>query len=162
MKRKLNPGLAVYLSALLLVVTVSWAISISATGSWTEAVDESDLAGPPGSDLNSTFESASDQISIDITETQGDADEWLVSIKRVDTNWHANLQLYAMRTSDGSGTGSISGGTAYKEVTTGNQSFFSGSGDRAGVGIQQKITGVSIQLDSDTYSTTVYYTLIDM
>jgi len=159
---KLASDLTVYLSVLLLSVGVSWAISISATGSWTEIVDENDLAGPAGSALNSDYESAADQVSTDITETTGDADDWAVSIKRVDTNWHANLHLYAKRTSDGTGTGSISGGAAYQEITTGNLSFFGGSGNRTGIDIQQKVTGISTQLGSDNYSTTVYYTVIDI
>ena len=135
------------------------AISITVTGSWTQTIDASDLQAGAGSDLIDTYESASDAVSIDISQTGGD---WRVDVKKVDTNWHSNFQLSVRRTSSGTGSGTISGGTSYQEVTDTDQSFFNGTKSRDGINVQLKLSGVSVQIPPDTYSTTVYYTVVDI
>ena len=133
-------------------------ISITVTGSWSETINASDLQAGAGSDLISTYESAAAAGWINITETSGN---WAVDVKKVDTNWHSNLHLHIQRTSDGNGSGSIAGGVSYQELTDIDQSFFSGSDDRSNVNVQLKLTGVSIQVPPDTYTTTIYYTVSD-
>ena len=137
------------------------AIDIAAVGSWSLSVTSADLVAGAGSDLKSDYESAVDAVSISISATAGALDSWRVDVKKVDTNWQGNLILYIKRTSDGTG-GSISGGTAYQEVTDINTSFFSGSDDVSGVKAQLKLSGVSIQIPIDTYTTIVYYTVVDI
>ena len=165
MEGKLKNGILLSLCAIALSLftwgSASAAISISLVGVWSETVDESDLAGGAGSDLISTYESASNQVSIDITGTTGDSDAWRIDVKKTDTSWHSDLHLSLRRTSDGSGSGSITGGTSYQEATDTFTEFFSGSGDRTGINVQLKITGVSVNVPTDTYSTTVYYTVVD-
>ena len=133
-----------------------WAISISATGSWTETIGDPPPAA--GDDLPNTRESASNVTSINITGTIGN---WGLTVKKIDSKWHGNLHLWVQRTSDGSGTGSISGGSSYQEVTDIDNAFFNGNGDRSSVNIQLQLRGVSIQVPPDTYTTTVYYTVSD-
>jgi len=137
---------------------ICWAISITVTGNWSETIDSTDLQAGAGSDLISTYESAVDTVSIDISATIGN---WGLDVKKFDTNWHSDLHLHVKRTSDGTGSGSISGGGAYQEVTDTDQSFFSGNGDRSSINVQLELTGVSIQVPPDTYTTTVYYTVSD-
>lgn len=156
---KRNFVILVLLIGLILLCSKAEApISITVTGSWSENINASDLQAGAGSDLISTYESATDAVSIDVTETSGN---WAVDVKKIDTHWHSNLHLHIKRTSDGTGSGSISGGGAYQEVTDTDQSFFNGSGDRSNVNIQLKLTGVSVQVTPDTYTTTVYYTVYD-
>lgn len=135
-------------------------ISITVTGDWSETIDASDLQAGAGSDLIDTYESASDAVSINISGTTGAGDNWRVDVKKVDTNWHGNFILYVKRTSDGTG-GTVSGGTSYQQVTDTYQSFFSGSDDVSGINVQLKLSGVSIQIPPDIYTTTVYYTVVD-
>jgi hypothetical protein len=165
MERKAKIGISLSLSAIaahLLLWGASWAaISISALGSWSETVDQADLTGAPGSNLTTTYESAADQVSVDVTGTTGDADTWRVDVKKSDTAWHGDLHLHLKRTSDGTGTGSISGGESYLEVPDTNTEFLSGGGDRAGIHVQLKLTGVSVSVPADAYSTTIYYTVVD-
>jgi len=141
--------------------TAHAAISITATGSWVETIDKNDLAAGAGSDLENTYTSVSGQISIDISGTNGASDAWRVDIRKVDSNWNSNLHPYVMRTSDGTG-GSVSGGTAYLEVTDINSQFFSGSGDVTGIKVQLRMTGASIQINPASYSTVIYYTVVDI
>ena len=145
--------------ALLAVVICSagvcWAISITATGSWSETIDASDLTGGAGTDLNSTYQSAADAVKINISATAN----WRVDVKKINGNWHSSLLLSVKRSSDGTGAGSISGGTAYLEVTDIDQSFFSGNKSRNNVCVQFRLTGVSIQVPPGVYTATVYYTV---
>lgn len=159
MPRKAVTYTLLTLSALLVCSgQICWAISIMATGSWSETIDSSDLAAGAGSDLISIYESASNAVVIDISNTAGN---WAVDIKKLDTTWHNNLHLYIKRTADGSGTGTISGGSTYQEVTDTNLGFFSGSNDRSNINIQLKLTGVTITVPPKIYNTTVYYTVYD-
>ncbi len=134
---------------------ICWAISISATGSWSETIDSSDLQAGAGSDLIDTYESATNAVSINISDTAG---SWEVYVEKLDTNWRSDLHLYIQRTSDGEGSGSIADGGTYQEVT-GSQLFFSGIGDRSAITVQLELMGVSIQVPPDTYKTTVCYTV---
>ena len=134
-----------------------WAISISATGSWSETTGSPPPAA--GSDLPNTCESTTNAISINITATNGN---WGLTVKKINSKWHDSLHLWVKRTSDGSGSGSISGGSSYQETTDIDSDFFNGNGDRSNVNIQLKLTGVSIQVPPDTYTATVYYTVSDL
>jgi len=136
-------------------------IDIAVSGTWTLTSGPSDLAAGAGSDLPPSSESSVDQAAITISNTAGDADNWRVDARRSDTTWNGNLVLWVKRTADGVGGGSITGGTAYQEVSTTDASFFSGSGDRNGITLQLKLSGVSIQVPPNTYSTSVVYTVVD-
>ncbi len=143
--------------------TCAWGTlgDITATGNWSETIDASDLIGGAGSDLTSTYESASAQTSITITNTQNNVDDWRVDVRRADTTWHGNFTLSVQRTGDGTGGGSISGGVSYQAVGTTDASFFSGAGDRTGITVQLKLDGMSVQVPINTYSTTVTFTVVD-
>jgi len=135
-------------------------ISITLTGSWSETINAADLTAGPGSDLQDSYESAADAASLSISGTGGVGDTWRIDVKKVDANWHGNFVLSVRRTSAGTG-GSVSGGDAYQQVTDTDNSFFSGSEDVSGINVQLKLSGVSIQVPPDTYTTTVYYTVVD-
>lgn len=137
---------------------ICWAISITATGSWSETIDASDLTAGAGSNLIDTCQSAADAVSIDIAATSGN---WKLDVKKINSNWHDDLHLYIQRTSDGAGPGSISGGDSYQEITDIDINFFSGNGDRSNVSVQLKLTGVSIQVPPGVYTAAVYYTVSD-
>lgn len=134
------------------------AASIWVSGSWSETIDASDLQAHAGSDLIDSYESASKAIFISITAFNRN---WQVNVKRIDTNWQSNLHLHVKRTSNGAGTGSISGGTSYQEVTEADQSFFSGFSSRYSISLQLKLSNVSVQIPPGNYTTTVYYTVVE-
>jgi len=133
------------------------AVSIIVSGSWSLSIDASDLVAGAGSDLIDTYESNSDQIVLDIDVGRGN---FRVDVSKINTNWHSDFQLYVRRTSDGTGSGEISGGTSYQEVTDTYQSLFTFKKDRTGINLQLKLSGVSVQVAPDTYTTTVYYTVV--
>ncbi len=137
------------------------AISISVTGTWSETVDKYDLISGAGSDLTASYESATDQVSITVSNTSGAGDSWRVDVRKVDTNWHSDLSLWVKRTGSGTG-GSVSGGSSYQQLTGSDQSFFTGSDDVSGITVQLKLSGMSVQVPPGSYTTTVYYTVVDI
>lgn len=153
---------SLFACALLLVATGDFSeaeLTINVTGNWSETIDASDLQAGAGSDLKSTYESAADAGLLTISDTAGGA--WRVDVRRSDTTWHTNFTLSVKRTGDGSGGGSISGGTEYQAISTTNVEFFSGAGDR-GILLQLKLDGMSLGIPPGAYSTTIIYTVEDL
>ena len=152
----------VILISLLIVIFSygAWAQLISITGSWSEIINEFDLQGPPGSNLNLEKESAVNAVVMGITNGPN---KWRVDVRKVDSNWNSNLLLYLKRTSDGiGGPGSkVYGGTSYMEISDVDQSFVTGARDRTNIDIQFKVSGLSINIPVGTYITTVYYTVVE-
>jgi hypothetical protein len=130
---------------------------ILVVGNWTRIVDQNDLASGAGSDIRTPIESAVGQVQISISNTGGGS--WSLLVAKSDTNWPAGVSAAVKRTSDGSGSGTISGGTAYLVVTATNQIFISGTGDRSDIQLQLKTEGLSVRNSPSSYSTTLTYTL---
>ena len=147
---------------ILLVFTRAEAIDITTTGSWSRTIDTSDLASGAGSDLAGSYESAVNATVLTILNTTGNTDNWRADVRRSDSTWHGNFILYIQRTSDGTGGGSISGGLSYTVIGTTDSQFFSGAGDRSSVNLQYKLTGMSVSIPPNAYSTTVVFTVVDV
>ena len=155
---------AICLTALLTFFVItncfSLGMSIYVGNNWNVTVDSSDLLGGPGTNIPSSFESASDHL--DITILFADGKSWRVDQRRSDAVWHNDLTLSARRTANGTGGGSISGGTAYQEIETSDRSFFNGNENRFGIKVQMRLEGVSINIPAATYITTVTYTIVEL
>ena len=149
------------ITLILLVTAKAEAIDISAVGSWPDTIDVSDLQAGAGSNLIDTYESGAGATVLTISTTTGNTDNWRVDVRRTDTTWYGNLHLFVKRTSDGAGGGSISGGLSYIEIKTTDSQFFSGAGDRSGINLEYKLTGMSVSVPPNAYSTTVTYTVVD-
>ncbi len=138
------------------------AIDISVEGVWNEAIDESDLVAEAGSDLIDTYESAANAAGLTVSGCADNSDNWRVDVRRTDGVWDGDFTLYVKRTFDGEGTGSISGGLSYIEVTTADTIFFSGADDRNAINLQFKLIGMSINVSPTNYNTLITYTVIDI
>jgi hypothetical protein len=134
------------------------AISITVSGSWSVVIDASDLQGGPGTDLVSTQESPLNGSALSVSQASGL--NWQVTVRRIDGTWPSGLSLSAKRTSNGTGTGSISGGTTYLNLTTIDQSFFTGRGNRSTVYLRFQLSGLSVNIPPSAYSTTIVYTVV--
>ncbi len=129
------------------------AVDVSVTGNWSVAVGSGDLTNGPGSDLEAIKESSAGQATIDVSAAASSDDQWRIDVSRLDQ---------VRRNSDGSGSGSISGGTSYVATGASATTFFSGSGNRSSIGLQLEITGLSTAVTPDAYSTTLIYTVVDL
>jgi len=137
------------------------AISIDAAGGVSDTISAADLTAGAGSDLAPVYPSAGNAVVLGITETAGVGDSWRVDVKMTTGTWHGNLDLAVKRNSDGSGGGSVSGGATFLLLSAADQEFFSGAGDRSGIRIHLRLSGVSVQVPPDTYSATVTFTVVD-
>lgn len=133
--------------------------NIRVTGSWAVTIDETYLPGP-GSDLLDTYESAPDQILMDIHGQK--LNDYQVTIQRSDVVWNSYFHVYARRTSDGNGNGYISGGTDYVQAGTSPQEFFRGGKNRSNIEIQLRLSGVTVGAEYGTYITNIVYTILQL
>ncbi len=137
------------------------AMGLTVTGSWSTDIDVQDLLGGAGTELVSQKTSATHAVEIDLHGALDPSDPWRVDVRRSDTHWSPDLRVWVRRVDDGTGTGTISGGTAWEEVTAGDVPFFAGSGNRTAVGLQVRITDLSLQVPPDHLATTLVYTVVD-
>lgn len=151
-------------TTLVLIIISSCLFSVNAppfrvrvNGKWTVTLDDKDLLGGPGSGFASPYESTTSEITLTI---QNSATTWTCYVSKADTNWIANLPLYIRRTGPGNG-GTVSGGSAYQQITDTDQIFFTGSGTPANIPFQLRVDLDLQYLSVDTYDTTVTYTVIE-
>lgn len=135
--------------------------SITLTGGWNLTLDGTQLSGGAGSDFPSSFTSASNAIVADITGTVDQFDDWAVDIHYTDVSWDSSLSLSVVRTTDGTGLGTISGGAPVMEITDTSARFFQGTGDRSSIHIQLILEGASVTLGENTFSVQLTFTLLD-
>lgn len=155
-----RPSLLVLVAALAVPHPV-WAVDVALTGSWSLTLDAADLVAGAGTDLVDPQTSPTSQVTVDVSGTLGDGDTWRVDVRRADVAWDPAIHVWVRRTGAGSGTGSISGGTGFQEVDATDGAFFSGAGDRTGISLQIKLTGLSVGVQPDTFSSTLVYTVAD-
>jgi hypothetical protein len=149
--------------ALLILWSAVFAITISVTGSWNLLISDADLDGPPGSDLLPEYESLSDTVIISVNNQH--SINWEVDVRKSDINWHPDLHLFIRRTSSGSGNprkSGIVGGLNYQEISNSDQRFFWGWGKRTNINSQLKISGISVSIPAETYTSIIWYTAIEL
>jgi len=138
------------------------AISIGVTGGCNLTVASLNLIGGAGTNLKGSYESESGVTAINITGTTGNDDVWKVQVRKSGTLWPSGVMLQLRRTGEGTGAGVISGGTAYVSIGASDADFFDGSGDKAGIPVQYKISGMSLAVPPGAYSATIVYTVVDL
>jgi hypothetical protein len=134
------------------------AISITVSGSWSVVINASNLTGGPGTDLIPTLESPLNGTALSVSQASGL--NWQVTVRKIDGTWPAALTLSAKRTSNGTGSGSISGGTTYQSLTSIDKTFFTGRGNRSTVYLRFQLSGLSVNIPPAAYTTTIVYTVV--
>lgn len=136
-------------------------MDIDLSGAWSVLVNASDLQSGAGSGLQGAIQSASSEVTLDVSLTASATDRWRVEVRRTNSVWNSAMHMWVRRTGVGSGLGSVAEGTSWVEVTSTNAAFFEGEGNRSGVPIEIRLTGLSLSVAPDAYLTTIQYTLID-
>lgn len=127
----------------LFVASDAKAAEVNIIGNWHVTVGLSDLVMGAGTDFHPTFETSTTGATIGITNTNGAP--WTLWVRRDASTLPAAVSIAVRRTSNGTGNGSIGGGTDYVVVTDYEQILFQGVGDRSGVGQQLRLAGISIK-----------------
>ena len=137
------------------------AMDLAASGSWSVPVTASDLVAGAGTGLVSSKDSASTEVVLEVTLTSGSTDRWRIDLRRANSVWDGDVHVWVRRTGSGSGTGSVTDGLSWTEVRSTDTTFFEGEGDRSGLPIQIRVTGISLSITPDAYLTSLQYTLVD-
>jgi hypothetical protein len=131
---------------------------ITAIGGWLQMLNTSFLLAGAGSNLQSSVVSIAGSTVIDLSGAGG---SWTVRARLSPGLWDSNVTLQVRRASDGIGLGSSSivGGESFIDVTTTDTLFFTGKGNRTGVALQYRLTGLSCQVPPGTYTAPVIFTV---
>ncbi len=86
---------------------------------------------------------------------------WSVTVYKSDINWNRSVKVYVRRTNNGSGSGSTWGGSNYRQIRNIPLTFLQGSGTLSNIYLQYKLSGISVNLPSNTYYTDIVYTLYE-
>jgi hypothetical protein len=149
----------------LLLVGLAWAppataLDLALTGSIVETVTAADLTGGAGTGLRATFDAST--VDVEVSTTTAATDAWRIDVRRSGAAWDDGLRVWVRRTDAGSGPGTVAEGTSWIEVGPIDTPFFEGTGDRTGVSVQVRISGVSLALSPDAYASVLHYTLVDV
>ncbi|MDB6056441.1 MAG: hypothetical protein JWO95_285 [Verrucomicrobiales bacterium] len=133
------------------------AADLVTSGDWTRQINAADLSRGAGSHLISQHESPVGVTLVSVSNTSGGA--WRLKVRRSGGLWHSNVGLRVRRCGDGSGTGYVTGGEPYVDLSNIDAQICSGAGDRSYVSLQFEIVGVSTTLSPASYNTSVVFTL---
>ncbi len=123
-------------------------VEIFTSGGWFLTIGETDLIFGAGSNLKSTYLSPPDATLVDIKCEKKTS--WSVYARKLQTQDLNDLEIFVRRTSDGEGKGSIEGGEYFIPLRESYTELFWGIGERIGITLQYKITGISINLSPGT------------
>ncbi len=126
------------------------------SGDWAKSINATDLVAGAGSDLPAQFESVSGVTTLTISNAPG---AWTLRTRVGGSGGHGSVTVYIKRTSGGSGSGSISGGTAYQALTGSDAELFSGTEARSNIALQYKITGLSSRVSPASYLSSIFFTV---
>lgn len=142
-------------------------IGINVAGNWDFTIPSTDIS-EAGADFSGTYTSATNQITIDINNSNNGNVRWEVYIEKQDIDWHPDLDPYVRRTGNGTGNGNGNGngfvqlGTNFQLITSTSQFFFKGRKKRQNIPIQYEIRNVSVLIPAKSYETTIIYTVTEL
>jgi len=139
----------------LALAPLAQAADLNLVGGWFETLGAADLVAGAGSDLRSPITSGSSQATLDIANTDGAP--WTIGVRRSSSSLPGGVALAVRRTTSGSGDGHVSGGEGYVTVGTSEQVLCSGEGDLDGIGLQLRLSGVSVEQGAGTFGATLTY-----
>jgi hypothetical protein len=137
----------------------SQGIELTVTGNWAKNIAASDIS-EAGNDYPTTYASNTNQTLLTINPKNWNK-EIIVYVSKSDISWNSNLNLKVKRTSNGTnGNANINGGIIYQTITNLDANFFTCKGYHTFVPLQYEITGISVLLPVQSYSSTITYTVM--
>jgi hypothetical protein len=131
------------------------AAGLSVVGQWSQQIGPNDLASGPGSNFRSPIDSNATQATVNVSNASGVG--WTVRVRLEDSTLPEGVSLAVRRSSDGSGDGSLSADIGYLVLNGQEQALFSGLGDRSAIGLQLRLSGVSISQLPGFHGCTLLY-----
>ena len=139
----------------LALVAGAQAAGVTLIGNWFEMIGTDYLIMGAGTDFRPSFETGAAGTTLEIANTQGAS--WTMWVRRDSSTLPAAVSVAVRRTTEGAGTGGISGGTDYLVLQDYEQALFQGVGDRSGIGLQLRLAGISISQGAGLHGCTLIY-----
>jgi len=148
---------------LLLSTVVGFSQKIRLSGSWTKTLKSSNITSA-GDDYEQFYLSGTKQTRITITPIPNSKYNrenmaFKVFVNKEDVEWHSDLVIEAKLTSTNHGNYS---GTSFQAITNNSSFFFSTIGKQKNLPIQYKISGLSVTIPAEIYSTEIIYTVLNL
>jgi hypothetical protein len=99
-------------------------------------------------------------VMLEVTGMSSSTAGWRVEVRREGAAWPRDLRLWVRRTGDGLGAGRLSGALTFTEVTPHGALLCLGQGDRTGIPLQFRLTGLSLNVPVGAHMTGLSYGLI--
>jgi hypothetical protein len=140
----------------------SLAVSPKASGGWNFIVGKDNIPGGPGGNVTGDYESPVDAETLTVGACTSAADAWRIDIKKTDALWDSDLVISARIRNPGTGDGTLTSFGTYQVLTDTSMPFLSGTGNRTGIAIQLKVSGISIsRIQAGRYLADLVYTVTD-
>lgn len=133
-----------------------YSADLTSVGSWVETITAANLVAGAGSNIQSQIESIPGVSSLTVSNSPG---TWTVRARLSGSQSYESVSVYVKRCSSGSGGGSISGGTAYVQLSGSDTEIFSGSEPRSSITLQFKLTGLTRNIPPATYLSSIIFTV---
>ncbi|SDW37522.1 hypothetical protein SAMN05444411_101595 [Lutibacter oricola] len=148
---------------LILISTSVFSQKIKVSGNWNKTLSVTDIS-IAGNDYAPYYESKTNQTRLTVSPIPNSwynrkYTRFKVFVHKADFNWHSNLNLEVKITSNTHGN---STGKQYQEVTNYSNLFFETIGKQSNIKLQYKISGLSVTIPAETYSTEIIYTVISL
>jgi len=144
------------LAVILALAPVVSGADLILSGAWTERLTALRLAPVAGSKLQGHIESFSGATVLSISNAPG---HWTLRAHLSGAESQNGVAIYIKRTSNGGGSGAISGGESYVQLTTAETELFRGEGSRRNISLQFKLAGFSAHVLPATYLSSITYTV---
>ena len=150
----------------ILITSLCFGQRINVRGTnWNNTFQASDISSA-GSDYKAFYESKTNQHKITFSSKPRNnyTDNYryfALSIHKEDINWHPNLRLEVKRTGGSTNGHTLYYGDYYRSITNNSSIFFYSYGSTKNVPIQYKISGISVLLPAENYSTRIVYTIMN-
>lgn len=139
-------------------------VDVTVTGNWMKTIAPSDIS-EAGSDYPAAYASNENQTLLTIIP-KNYGKKIYVYVHKEDNNWNTALTLKVKRTSNGTyANTNINDGLIYHTITDSSFAsqinlFFTCYGPFVEIPLQYEITGISVVLPVESYSTTIVYTVM--
>jgi len=133
-------------------------------GNWTKKLKSSDITSA-GGDYAQFYLSGTKQTKISISPGHKSHHNdkhmpFKVFVSREDMEWHSDLVIEAKLTS--TEKHGNSSGTNFQVITNNSSLFFNTVGSEKELRVQYKISGLSVTIPAETYSTEIIYTVLNL
>jgi hypothetical protein len=139
-------------------------IQLVGVGFWF--VDEADLQGGAGTNLNPNYNSNPDVVLMNNTHPSYwwmDGWYWRVDVWKLSINWDNRLRMWVRETSDDFSFGSsISDGTLWQRIRHTDSELFRRIWHHVINGVQYELRNMSIQVPPDSYSYDLIHTGMEL